>query len=262
LKARHPTHGPIKDGVNDALWQARQDLAVAEASGQAAPFEIPPGLLEAPPARADEAEVRELLMGFESIGDTCEFGIVQRRYGAEPISLLRWASTNPDMLVAALDDNLAGVGEAENVVLQVTNGEYTTSDRRYHMFSHTFTRAAAQPFETFFAQQCRRMQFLRRKLLEDVAGAEKIFVYKSDDGLSLAQARDLWAALRRHGGRVALFCMRLAERGREVGMLEMIEDGLFVGYADRFSTVDINVENWVTLCRQVRERWAPPEPGV
>ena len=35
--------------------------------------------------------LNEMLLEFESLGDNCEFGLVQRHFGAEPISLLRFA---------------------------------------------------------------------------------------------------------------------------------------------------------------------------
>jgi len=34
---------------------------------------------------------RDLVLQFESIGDNCELGLVQRRAGSEPLGLLRFA---------------------------------------------------------------------------------------------------------------------------------------------------------------------------
>ena len=36
---------------------------------------------------------RDLVLQFESIGDNCELGLVQRRAGSEPLGLLRFAGS-------------------------------------------------------------------------------------------------------------------------------------------------------------------------
>jgi hypothetical protein len=40
--------------------------------------------------------VRGFFPGFENLGGNCEFGLVQRHFGAEPLSLLRWTATPPE----------------------------------------------------------------------------------------------------------------------------------------------------------------------
>ena len=255
LKRKYPRNQDVLGGIRQALWQAQQDLGVAASEGGAAPFTIPPSLMEVDDCTSDNAAVRAILLRFESIGDTCEFGIVQRRFGAEPISLLRWASTPPDHLVAALDTKFAGVGEAEHTKIAVIHGEYTTHDKRYHMFSHTFTPESAEPVEQFTKQHLRRTQYLRRKLLDDLAEGDKIFVYKCLQGLSDEQARSIHQAILRYGGRQALLCVRLEDAAHPRGTLDTLDEGLFMGYIDRFSTVDINVDVWVELCRKADASW-------
>ena len=261
LKRRYPRNHDVLSGIKQALWQAQQDLGVAVGDGSAAPFVIPDSLLTLDDGTSDSAAVRELLLRFESIGDTCEFGIVQRCFGAEPISLLRWASTPPDHLVAALDTRFAGVGDPDNTVIAVIHGEYVTHDKRYHMFSHTFTPESAEPLEQFTKQHLRRTQYLRRKLLDDLADGDKIFVYKCLQGLSDEQARAIHQAILCYGGRQALLCVRLEDAAHPRGTLAVLGDGLFVGYIDRFSTVDINVDIWVELCRKADVSWRTPPPA-
>ncbi len=257
LKRLHPRHPEIQSGIAQALWQARQDLGVASSEGSAAPpFVIPALLLESGnKATGAHDGLDKLFLRFETIGDTCEFGIVQRRFGAEPISLLRWASTPPAKLVTALETDLAGVGDPEFTVIEAVRGEYISRDTRYHMFSHSFTPETAETLERFRAQHLRRMQFLRRKLLDDLAACEKIFVYKSNHGLSDAEAIAIHDAIRRYGGRPALLCVRLADQGHTPGQVDVMRDGLMMGYTDRFSTVDINVDVWVELCRKAATLW-------
>jgi tetratricopeptide (TPR) repeat protein len=256
LKRKHPQDAGVAGGVAQALWQARQDLEVAASEGGPPPFAIPAELL--PPEEQDgdhQSPLTKLLLGFESIGDTCEFGIVQRRFGAEPISLLRWTSTPPHHLVTALNTQFAGVGEAEYTLIAVINGEYTSRDKRYHMFSHSFTNENTQTLEQFTKLYLRRMQYLRRKLLEDLADTGKIFVYKSVHGLNDDQVRGIYDAIRRYGGRQGLLCVELENAAHPRGTLRQLDDGLFMGYIDRFSTVDINVDVWVELCQKAQAAW-------
>ena len=46
------------------------------------------------------SDLPTLLNSFESLGDNCEFGFVQRKFGTEPAGLLRWAIASPAALVA------------------------------------------------------------------------------------------------------------------------------------------------------------------
>jgi tetratricopeptide (TPR) repeat protein len=271
LKRRYPDHSGVRDGITDALWHATQDLGVAQSEAAAAPFEIPPLLLAQGTTDAvagidageDPDALREFFMGFESLGDTCEFGMVQRRFGAEPISLLRWTSTGPEHLAQAFETDFAGVGEPEFTVVQASaHGEYTTLDRRYHMFAHTFTQCSVAPLEKFTAQHLKRMQYLRRKLLEDVATGEKIFVYKSDRDVTEAQAQALFASLRRFGGPLRLLCVRLADAEHACGDVVAMGEGLYLGFIDRFSTVDIHVAAWLDLCRKTLAMSVAPNAGV
>ena len=249
LKRRYPTHGGIQSGIVNALWQARQDQGVQQANPESGPpIVIPATLLVTP--EENKAGLTELFGRFESIGDTCEFGIVQRRFGAEPLSLLRWASTPVDKLVTALDTDFAGVGEPEHTLVEDSHGEYTTRDKRYHMFSHTFSPVSSVPYERFFVQHCKRMQFLRRKLLDDLGTAAKILVYKSEHGITDTQVGALYRALHRFSPDNVLLCVRLADEQHAPGTLERMQPRLFIGYIDKFSTIDISVDLWLDLCRQ------------
>src|SRR5216683_6255225 len=49
---------------------------------------------------------RELMYRFASLGDNCEFGLVQRRCGAEPLGLFRFATIGPESLVQLLEAGL------------------------------------------------------------------------------------------------------------------------------------------------------------
>jgi tetratricopeptide (TPR) repeat protein len=254
LKRRFPHKPSVISGSTDALWRAKQELEIASMDGLPRPFEIPGGLLQSEETAVDQrSALKALLMKFESLGDSCEFGMVQRRFGAEPIGLLRWATTAPDELIAVLNARFAGVGDDEHTVVEALRGEYISWDRRYSMYSHTFTPATAEPLEGFRKRHLRSMKFMKRKLIEDLEGGNKIFVYIYDEGLSREQAADIHRAIRTYNKRSAMVYVNVSADPNLTGTVTPIDDGLFMGIVDRYSTVDINYDAWLTVCRRVRE---------
>jgi tetratricopeptide (TPR) repeat protein len=260
LTRKYPRKPSVVGGTTFALTQARQDLDLAASEGAPQPFDIPLSLLSLQEQHGiDNADLKKLFMQFESLGDSCEFGMVQRQFGAEPLGLLRWASTTPAQLIAAFDNALSGVGDPETTVIEASEGEYVTWDTRYSMHSHTFIPDTAEPLASFTDRHLRRMRYLRRKLLEDLEAGQKIFVYKSYEGLSERDAQALHASMRRYNPRAALMYVILAGESHSPGTLEWFDHGLFIGFIDRFSTVDINVNVWVELCRKALELRSPSQ---
>jgi hypothetical protein len=192
-----------------------------------------------------------LFKRFESLGADCEFGMVQGIFQVDLPSLLRWATTSPDDLVKALDARFEGVGDPEHTIIAVGRDEYTSEDRRYFMHSHTFTPPSTQAMEEFAIEHCERMQWLRRKLLEDLEAAKRIFVYKCNDGVTNEQMMALYSSMQQYNPAIILLCVRLETPHHPCGTLQQIRAGLFAGYIDRFSTVDISVSIWTSLCQQM-----------
>ena len=248
LKVRFPDDGDVRWGIAQVLDKALSD----QAAGFGDPFEIPAILLS---HEVDNSEyiknLSVLFKRFESLGDTCEFGMVQRMFNADQVSLLRWAATTPENLVIALNDRFAGVGEPEYTIITDNGDEYTTEDRRYLMHSHTFTSPKSEPIELFAPEQCRRLQWLRNKLLDNLGAAAKIFVYKFEDGLTNSDIFALYDSLCRYSPNIVLLCVKLQEVDHPSGTVESFGRGLFVGYLDKFSTVDISVGAWIGLCQAV-----------
>jgi tetratricopeptide (TPR) repeat protein len=250
LKRRHPQHEGLAANITAILGQALEDQAI-----NAGAFTIPRLLLDSAHVDIEPTEDRAaLLKGFESLGDSCEFGMVQRLHRVEQMGLLRWAETAPDALVAALESRFEGVGDPEHTEVTIVGGEYRTADRRYGMRSHTFTSAAVEPLEEFAPEQCRRIQWLRRKLLDTLSTGAKILVYTAKHGITDAQAGALLAALRRYSAKNRLLCVSVERPGRPAGTVVTPREGLYLGYIDRLSTVDVSVDVWLKICRQVAKR--------
>jgi tetratricopeptide (TPR) repeat protein len=214
------------------------------------------------------APVADGLFGrFESLGGSgmgCEFGMVQRRLGSDTVSLLRWARINPPEIIAALECEFAGVGdeaftELDSTRVSADREEYITRDKRFVMESHTFVRTSDAPADRMYQQTCRRLQFLKRKLLEDLRAAERIFVYRAqfpiDDGTILAMHARL-----AHYGDNALLCVMRADEANRAGSVRQIARGVFAGYVAHFlrdpgAHTGSDIDGWSSVCADADARW-------
>ncbi|HTQ99078.1 MAG TPA: hypothetical protein VMH83_03770, partial [Candidatus Acidoferrum sp.] len=115
---------------------------------------------------------------FESLGDDCEFGTVQRRLGQEPLGLLRFASIPLATLIKLLDNGFANFAAVENCELRIVESgdksQYDLYDRAYGYQIHTFINVdKTSDMPSILVGFCARVQFLTRKLLDDLATGEK-----------------------------------------------------------------------------------------
>lgn len=217
----------------------------------------------------DDEEMRSLLLAFESIGSDCEFGLVQRRYGAEPLSLLRFNSVDFGSLLVALAQGLENMGAPEHTeLITLPNGEFFIRDRRWGLGMHTFIFKWSESSERLYTKFCKRVAFLKDKFLVDLAEARKIFVFMSFS-IGLDELLLLHSALRKFGD-VALLHVRPAgaqgeglDSGR-AGDVVQVRPGLFVGYLSRLgrdAKGDWNIafEEWVALCRAAAQLKDPQQ---
>jgi tetratricopeptide (TPR) repeat protein len=243
----------------ERLAEARQQLL--DSDPMAAEAMAP----DAPEARA---QMRRILLDFESLGGAlhgCEFGLVQRKFQAEPLGLLRWTEITADELIPALQTRLHGVGLPENTNLKTSQEgerfEYITYDTRFGMRMHTFTYTDQVAEAEMLRKSCQRLQYLARKLLTDIANAEKIFVFKMSAGnLPDAEVARLHQALRAIGPAVLLY-VGYADARHPNGSVELAAPGLLRGYIDRFAfsragePLGPATESWVRLSRKAHALW-------
>lgn len=290
--ARFPDHPTIAVAFIDAAV-ARGDVTEALRRSHAARrripldrviqsrlFELRLRLLESDPAAAagadpvldlmspEDRHMHDLMMAFESLGGTalgCEFGGVQRAFGAEPLGLLRWSDLGPDHLSAALEQRFEGVGEPENTELSVSPGlgypEYITRDTRFHMGMHTFVAESAMPAERMLRTISGRLRLLRRKLIEELEAGDKLFVYKrTTHDLTEAELSRLHKAVRSYG-EATLFYVRYADAAHPPGTVEQAAPGLLVGFVERFAVarggelLPLPVDEWAAVCRKAYALW-------
>jgi hypothetical protein len=196
----------------------------------------------------------QFMLRFESLGDNCEFGLVQRRCGAEPLGLLRFSNLSLPQLIRGLDSGFAGLGDPANMAFELDNGqrrEFVVSDRSFGLVFHTFIHEGEAVESELIAQQTTRLLFLRRKFLEDLANGEKIFVIKRNEPLAEQEMFVLHGALRRHTPNTLLYVVP-ATPEHPPGTVERIAPGLLRGYIDRFAprgnAHDLSLEVWLALC--------------
>ena len=215
-------------------------------------------------AVANDDEARRLLLGFESLGDGCEFGHVQRRYGAEPRGLLRWADVTVDGLIAALGARFAGLGEPANMQLAFgPNRELLVEDRRWGLGLHKLVHEGDETADTRLASACESIAVEREALLAELAAAEKIFVFRSS-GLDADRLEALHRALREYGPVRLLNVQPAAPTAPTsfsgtAGEVVEVEEGRWVGFLERLGSQvgnswDVAYEDWVALCRKVASR--------
>jgi hypothetical protein len=200
------------------------------------------------------ADLKDLMMRFESLGEDCEFGLVQRHCGAEPLGLLRFSSTPLPKLIAALDARFEGLGRPDMVHVELSsNGrEYMVMDKRFGLYYHAWVLAGEKTPEEIHARECRRLPFLARKLTEDLQEATKIFVYRGMSPLWEDDIHKLAKSMRAYGPNTLLW-VEADGASSEVGSVEELKDGLFKGHIERFAPAsnahEFSIDAWVDVCR-------------
>ncbi|MGI3778200.1 MAG: hypothetical protein ACRYGC_12985, partial [Janthinobacterium lividum] len=212
--------------------------------------------IEPPIAGLDDAA---LMMGFESLGDDCEFGFAQRAAGAEPLSLLRFGGIRLHRLDQALEAGLVGIDDLAELSISIQggqgHGEYMIVQNRYRYLYHTFVNSWEMDRDALMAREAARLAFCRRKLLEDLEDGDKIFVVKSSlgAGLRLDQVAPVAEQVAGFGGGVT-FWASAPDDAHPPGTLEWHGPTLLEGRLDRLCTPGEATQftpYWLPLCRRV-----------
>ena len=194
----------------------------------------------------------DLLMQFESLGDNCELGMVQRRVGAEPLGLLRFASAPLRRLLPALDARFDHIGDTTDIGVVPVNDEYMVEFYRYGFNYHADAKIGQADPVVIHRQQVQTAPFLARKLVDDLHAGEKIFVYRQNEPLLANDLLDLRAALSAYGP-VTLLWVQQARSGHPAGSITVADERLMIGYVSRLAprncVPDLDVASWITMLR-------------
>ncbi len=198
----------------------------------------------------------ELLKQFESLGHGCEFGILQRYAGAEPLGLLRFSSAETEPFLRALRNGFAGVDNPDNIELfEDGTGEWRARIAPYDFAFHTGRQAADIDAEQIRKQESSRLELLKSKLLDDLEQPRRIFVrFAADDE---ADAREIADAIRAYGPGILLW-VTLADDANPGGSVRRLTHNLLRGHIDRFWTVidgafELLTGQWLSICRNAYE---------
>jgi hypothetical protein len=197
----------------------------------------------------------ELAASFESIGDNCEFGLVQRRCDTEPLGLLRFSGSFSNDVVRGIEQEFDGIGEPADITprLEGPEGrrEFMIYEGKYGLVYHTFVYEGERTVELMRRQEATRLKFLRRKFVDELDAGEKIFVFKHGAIVSESEVLPLFMALNRRQPNTLLWVVP-EQPGRPSGTVEVLMNGLLKGYIDRFApndnAHDFSFEAWVRLC--------------
>jgi hypothetical protein len=205
------------------------------------------------PAPSTSLPRDQLITRFESLGDNCEFGLVQRKLGAEPLGLLRFSYIELRLLLRGLRRGFEGLGNPATIEVwaEGNDREIVVRESMYQMTYHTFQYETQIGLETVQQQQATRLNFLKRKLLEDIGAGEKIFVLKRVPPLRPEEVLPIYAILNELG-RNWLLWMVPSDAAHPPGTVEVLLPGLLRGYIDRFApnenAHDLSLETWTAVC--------------
>jgi hypothetical protein len=219
----------------------------------------------------EEAERRsgtpcdELITNFESLGENCEFGLVQRLCGAEPLSLLRFSNTLLPNLFRGLDDKFKKLGAAEDLGYRLegkSKKEYIIEEKSYGLTYHTFRYKGEIEEDKFLISEASRLKFLSRKLNEDLREGNKILVYRRNATLEEEEILPLVAAANEYGANTVFWIVQ-ADGQHMPGTVHWVMPGLLKGYIDRFApndnARDLSLEIWLELAVNAFQLWRGAE---
>jgi hypothetical protein len=203
------------------------------------------------------------LAAFESIGDNCEFGFVQKINGLDEGSLLKWARIlNVNALIKLFRNNFMNFYLFENLVPifddMVEDKEYGI---RFHSDMHSCEFEQKRRWlesneglrrEVFNAEYEKRI-YLVQKLIAAIAADEKIFVFKMNESVLLQEIQLLHDALCCFG-RCHLLYVERAPDGTSLGEICQISKGLWRAYIPRFApywpVTDYLPGAWERICEE------------
>jgi hypothetical protein len=203
--------------------------------------------------------VHDLMFELENLGSNCEFGLLQRRCGAEPLSLLRFAGIALPFLLKALEADFAGIDDPAETGLEIVGPEreFFFRNDRYGIRGHTWRLDGSSDAGKVLTDVLRNMRFYRRKFHEDLSSGGRLYVFQTPGFLSTAHALPLLTALRRHGDCSLLVVCDTPHL--EAGAVEHVSPHLFRGCLKTFAPLsDVSqsdLPSWLSICANAWRMW-------
>jgi hypothetical protein len=271
----------LPDAVSPAALQVASDTRrLAAQMREALLVWIPPAAPFAPrrlaplPIGPDDTQARldelsrfctglaldQLMLNFESLGQNCEFGLVQRACGAEPQGLLRYVGISINRLLNGLDFGFDGVDDP--ALLRTFAGpgatpEWLLQHDRYGMTAHSFQRVEAIGAAEMLEQYVQRLRFQRRRFLEVLESGQNLFVFQREAHMTEAHALPLLTMLRSYGPNALLFVTM--EPDAPSGSVDLLGAHLYRGNIEKLAPVQdarqFELASWVSICANAYRLW-------
>jgi len=191
---------------------------------------------------------------FESLGANCEFGLVQRECGAEPLGLFRFAGCPLGSLLSCLTSRFDGFGLVQNLEPFFGSGrvrEHMIRDRAFSVHYHTWKHEGKIEEASLLSDFADRLRFLKRKLIRSLESGDKVFVWKSVERVEEDQVISLHDAINAYSRNTLLWVVE-AGPAYTPGTVERIRPGLLKGYIDRSAPIenvpDLSFNVWLEIC--------------
>ena len=202
----------------------------------------------------------ELLLNFESLGHNCEFGIMQRHCGAEPLGLLRFVGITLPDLVRALDCGFAEVGNDRWLRVFAHPGprpEFLVCDMRHNISFHSFRYEDETTADQVRAEQGQQLRFFHRKFMEVLETGERLFVFQRPKQILAEQMLPLLNQLRSYGPNALLYVTEGGEH--PPGSVEQVGYGLYHGHTSAVApAADVgagDLRAWLSICANAMRLW-------
>jgi hypothetical protein len=177
--------------------------------------------------------ISRLLESFESLGNNCEFGMVQRFNGYDPPGLFRNAGFD------SVEAIIRGIETSFDAMFDEGRYEFTLpplwEDWRldcqvYGLTFHTGIPASVERNSEAWTRKAgnsiRSYRFMKAKILDELRRGEKIFVFRFDFDVAPDLIGRLHAAIRRHGPGWLLHVVE--DASKPFGWTEKRADGLII----------------------------------
>lgn len=239
-----------RNARGDALWHSGFQRS-AQSEEEISAEKLPPHK-----SFSETHNLAKMAEKFESLGDNCELGFVQRILGAEPLGLLRFTAITPETVLGFLHNKFADFGNLETLRLIKTDTEVMLQDSKSRYSFHTFVKSDGLDEEKFLNQQHKRLNFLKREIMHDLSTGEKIFVCK--DSYKPISDKILYAisdCLRSYGPNL-LLAIRLSDNTHPPGSMILLNEHIMIGHVTKIfkktpdSMDQIDMNSWKKILSQ------------
>ncbi len=219
-----------------------------------------PGAMEPAVQTVTGLAVQDLMLQMESLGYNCELGLVQRRCGAEPLGLLRFAGISARHLLEGLDFCFDGIDDPAELRLYPNwegPSEWVGRNLRYDLHWHTHRPVVEAERAAVLADEAKKLRFKLRRFVEVLETGQKLFVYQRPEHDEPAHVLPILNVLRSHGDNALLFLA--VNHAAPPGSVDRLSADLYRGNLARVPPTnwsdDSDLRAWISICANAYRLW-------